>query len=684
VGVRLAQSRAILTSFFLIAWLSAAGPRAASAQNAPGRAPGDPVVLLNEGAGGTLENRSIAATWKIRDGRLGPVTIRDKQPPAGAANASLTLDEPFSIELKGAGVVRASDLRVTGSATVERLTPNPAASRAADRLAGVTIHYPLADPSGGFKAEWAITLRQGSHYIRQTLTVSAGNAQLPLSSVAMIDVRAPGVSVAGSVKGSPLVDGNFFLGFESPLAISSVVGDRGVSELDSGVPIAAGQTAEFSSVVGVAPAGQMRRAFLTYIERERAHPYRSFLHYNSWFDIGYNNPYTQQEAVDRIHAIGDELNKKRGVTLDSFLFDDGWDDTNDLWKIRPDFKDGFAPLTKAAAAYGTAPGVWLSPWGGYEAAKLARVATAKRDGYEIVDDGLALSGPRYYALFHKAVSDMVTQYDVNQFKFDGTGNVDQVVKGSAFSSDFDAAIHLIGDLRQLKPDLYVNLTTGTWPSPFWLFYADSIWRGGDDTEFAGVGTDRERWITYRDGATYENIVERGRLFPLNSLMLHGIVFAQQAPHLSTASDEDFANEVRSYFGTGTQLQEMYITPSLLTKADWDVLAEAAKWSRANAATLVDTHWVGGDPQWLEVYGWAAWSPQHAILTLRNPSAQAQQITLDPAQAFELPSEAAQRFSAHSPWAADSQQSAVKLVAGQPHTFKLAPFQVLTLDVQPQP
>jgi len=142
VGVRLAQSRAILTSFFLIAWLSAPGPRAASAQNAPGRAPGDPVVLLNEGAGGTLENRSIAATWKIRDGRLGPVTIRDKQPPAGAANASLTLDEPFSIELKGAGVVRASDLRVTGSATVERLTPNPAASRAADRLAGVRLNGP--------------------------------------------------------------------------------------------------------------------------------------------------------------------------------------------------------------------------------------------------------------------------------------------------------------------------------------------------------------------------------------------------------------------------------------------------------------------------------------------------------------------------------------------------------------
>ena len=119
---------------------------------------------------------------------------------------------------------------------------------------------------------------------------------------------------------------------------------------------------------------------MTYIERERAHPYRTFLHYNSWFDIGFFTPYTQQDALDRIHEIGDELNKKRGVTLDSFLFDDGWDDHNDLWKIRADFKDGFTPLKEAAAEYGTAPGVWLSPWGGYGPAKKERVAAATKDG----------------------------------------------------------------------------------------------------------------------------------------------------------------------------------------------------------------------------------------------------------------------------------------------------------------
>jgi hypothetical protein len=644
----------------------------------PNETLGDPAVSLRDNAPSSLHNQRIEALWTLNSGHLGSLQIHAEPETA----ASLVFASPFSLELKNIGVLQASDMRITGPARVENLNPSPAASRASDRLPGVTIHYPLADPDNRFTADWALILRQGSAYIRQILTITVGANPLPLSGIVMIDTESKGIAISGTVKGSPLIAGNFFLGFESPLSQSSVVHNRGVSELHSDVPVPAGQSVQYSAVIGIAPEGQMRRAFLAYLERERAHPYRTFLHYNSWFDIGFFNPYTQQDALNRIHAIGDELNKKRGVTLDSYLFDDGWDDTGNLWKIRPDFADGFAPLTKAAAEYGTAPGVWLSPWGGYGPAKEVRVATAKRDGYEIVDDGLALSGPRYYKLFHDAVTNMVARYGVNQFKFDGTGNVDQVVKGSAFSSDFDAAIHLISDLRVQKPDIYINLTTGTWPSPFWLFYADSIWRGGEDTDFAGIGTDRERWITYRDGDVYDEIVKRGKLYPLNSLMLHGIVYAQKAPHLSTDPGNDFANEVHSYFGTGTQLQEMYITPSLLSNANWNVLAETAKWSRANAATLVDTHWVGGDPRWLQVYGWAAWSPQKAILTLRNPSNKPQDFTVNVAEDFQLPAGAIPRFTVHSPWSADASQPGIELAAGQPHTFHLAPFQVLTLEASP--
>jgi len=642
----------------------------------------NPAVAIDAPTGGTLSNQRIAVDWKIRDGHLAGIVIRNTSASIGS-QPSISLNRPFSLALKDGSVLQAADLVIDGPPKVEHLTGDAAAAKYSDRLPGIAVHYQLRDPQKRFAAEWRLILRQGSSYVRQSLTITAGSAALELSDVLLIDINAPSISLAGVVKGSPLVDGDFFLGFEHPLSQCGVVAGRGTCVLERGVPVPAGESEEYSAVVGIAPPGQMRRGFLNYIERERAHPYRTFLHYNSWFDIGFFTPYTQQDALDRIHAIGEELHVKRGVTLDSFLFDDGWDDHNDLWKIRSDFKDGFEPLKEAAAQYGTAPGVWLSPWGGYDKPKQERIAAAKRDGYEIVDGGLALSGPKYYARFHAAVAEMVTKYGVNQFKFDGTGNADRVVEGSTFSSDFDAAIHLIGDLRRLKPDLFINLTTGTYPSPFWLFYADSIWRGGDDTESAGVGTDRERWLTYRDADTYDEVVKAGRLYPLNSLMLHGIVYAKQAPHLSTDPGGDFANEVHSYFGSGTQLQELYITPSLLTSADWQTLAEAAKWSRRNAPVLVDTHWVGGDPKWLEVYGWAAWSPQKGILTLRNPSDHVQSFTLNIAAAFELPAAAPRSYRAKSPWAGDASQPPIELKAGEPHTFRLAPFQVLTLEAVPQ-
>lgn len=59
---------------------------------------------------------------------------------------------------------------------------------------------------------------------------------------------------------------------------------------------------------------------------------------------------------------------------------------------------------------------------------------------------------------------MIDKYRVNQFKFDGTGNANEVIKGSDFDSDFDAAIHLIGELRAknltftstLQPELILH------------------------------------------------------------------------------------------------------------------------------------------------------------------------------------------------------------------------------------
>lgn len=597
-------------------------------------------------------------------------------------NRSLRVEAPFSILFRDGTIARANKMRVVERPAVEDLRVDANASRAAERIAGKGIRAVLEDERSGLRATWRLELRDGSEYVQQVVILDAPKHDLAMTQVRLMDAMLPDARVEGAVPGSPIVAGEFFVGFEHPLSVSRVVRGEAIAELERTLPLTKGQSITYSSVVGVVPRGQLRRGFLAYLERERAHPYRTFLHYNSWYDMGYFTPYDEKLALDRVQAFGQELHVKRGVTMDSFLFDDGWDDHASLWSFNSGFPHGFVPIDVAAKQYGFAPGVWMSPWGGYSKPRQERLKYGKEQGFEIEDIGFALSGPKYYERFRDVCLKMLREQGVNQFKFDGTGNVNRVIPGSKFDSDFDAMIHLIGELRQAKPDLYVNLTTGTTASPFWLRYADSIWRGGEDDDFAGVGTRRERWITYRDTQTYENVVAKGPLFPLNSLMLHGIIYARYDKRLNDDPGNDFSNEVRSYFGSGTQLQEMYLTPELLTEKNWDVLAEAARWSRENQDVLKDTHWVGGDPGWLQVYGWASWSKEKSILVLRNPSDQAQSITLDVGKVLELPVDAARRFSAKSPWNDDAGKAAVSVAAETLHKFELKPFEVITLELKP--
>jgi hypothetical protein len=611
----------------------------------------------------SLSNEMMEAQWSVSGRKLTGLKLVIR---GTGAEVALPRD-PFLLILRDGTSLRASEMTFAGGPRIEELHPNPATARAAEHFAGHAILVRLQDPAGKISVDWRATLRDGSNYVREEITISTANDDQPIAEVRLFDGTVPGARVIGSVKGSPVTAGDLFLGFEDPLAqcqASATV----ICGMKRELPLRKGQSVEYSLVVGAAPPGQMRRGFLNYVERERAHPYRTFLHYNTWYDIGFGKPYDAAAVLDVISAFGTELVRKRGVKLDSFLLDDGWDNPQSTWQVNSGFLGGLAAVNRAAHEYGAAMGVWLSPWGGYEEAKQERIEFGRKNGFEMNEGGFALSGPKYYSRFREVSLDFVRD-GVNQFKIDGTGNVDSVFPGSSFDSDFAAAISLIRDWRAKKPDLYVNLTTGTYPSPFWLRYADSIWRDGDDHSFAGVGSWREKWITYRDAQTYQNIVQAGPLFPLNSLMLHGLIYARQAEH-------------HDYFGTGTQLQEMYISHALLSKNNWDVLAEAANWSRRNAGTLRDTHWIGGDPGKLEVYGWAAWSRTKGIFTLRNPSDRRQSMAVDVGWAFELPPGAPRRFVARSPWKQDQRTLPVALAAGEEHVFTLEPFEVLTLEARP--
>jgi hypothetical protein len=640
--------------------------------------PAETVQAARDGDRITLSNDAIAATWSVRGASLQWQTLANH-----LTGASLPLAGSVFALVPGEGeLLRSSDLKMIDAPVIESAPVSPGSSKAADQTAGRQVRIELEDASAQLHISWRAILREGANYIRQEVTLKSQQQPFALTRIELIDAVIPGAVVSGNGKGSPVTAGTWFFGFEHPLSNCRVRSNRASCWLPRELPLLAGQSVTYSSVIGVAHEVELRRDFLKYVELERAHPYRTFLHYNSWYDLGYFDRYNEQGAVAVVQSFGDQLTKQRGVKLDSFLFDDGWDDPATLWKFNPGFPDGLAKVTQTAEGYGAAPGIWLSPWGGYDKPKQQRLASARAQGFETNEGGFALSGPKYYRYFRDTCFEMIDKYRVNQFKFDGTGNANEVIKGSDFDSDFDAAIHLIGELRAKKPGLYVNLTTGTYPSPFWLLYADSIWRGGEDHSFAGVGSNRQRWITYRDSQIYRWVVEEGPLFPMNSLMLHGLIYARHAQRLGSDPGHDFPDEVHSYFGTGTQLQEMYITPSLLSTQDWDVLSEAAKWSRDNAQTLRDSHWIGGDPVRLEVYGWASWSPAKGIVTLRNPSDRQQDFTTTLAALLELPEDSTPSYAARSPWKAESARSTLNISVKEQHTFHLQPFQVLTLVLVP--
>jgi hypothetical protein len=145
---------------------------------------------------------------------------------------------------------------------------------------------------------------------------------------------------------------------------------------------------------------------------------------------------------------------------------------------------------------------------------------------------------------------------MNYFKWDNAGQ--------GVTPHFMALLRAAHTLRRYSTNLFINVTVGSWPSPFWLNHVDSTWRGGLDTGFQGPGDLREQWITYRDATTWQNVVQPAPLYPLNSLMLHGLIHSDAGDgDLIARSETDLRHQARSFFGSGVNLQELYLAPAIL-------------------------------------------------------------------------------------------------------------------------
>ena len=602
----------------------------------PGKLPGKAVALHSANLF-SLENNVVKIVFEIKQDQLHLVNFRDK---ANSNSIDLLPLKWFFLIMKDGEIISDKDFELVAQPLIKTIVPQKKSAKYSERLSGKSIEATFINRSFGLTINWEAKLTDAANYIQQRWSFHTKDT-LPIVKYTMLEVPAASVLQDGTVDGTPLVFKQMFFAVEHPMSHNEINNDVAVSFLPTQNILHSSDSVVLTTVMGVTPANQLRRGFLYYVERERAHPYRPYLHYNSWYDLSWSDRKMEEAScLDRIRIYGDSLVKKRHVPLKAFLFDDGWDNDATLWQLSKNFPNGFTNMQHLAKNYGADLGLWISPWGGYDPSQSERLKYRRMQHppFETNENGFSLAGPVYFKRFKEVTTDFIKRQGVSIFKFDGVGAGNGASgAGLDYQKDIEALLSLTKQLRTEKPDLYLSLTVGTWPSPYWLYYGDAIWRAGSDFGLKGKGSKRQQWITYRDGESFKNVVERAPLFPLNSVMLHGINIANVGYPAQLEMDEkNISDEIWAFFASGTSLQELYVNPHLLTTPMWDQLAAAAIWSQKNSDILQDVHWVGGDPEKDEVYGYAAWSPRKGVLSLRNPSDQPKTFIIDVEKIFELP------------------------------------------------
>lgn len=455
-----------------------------------------------------------------------------------------------------------------------------------------------------------------------------------IDSVQLLDIELTGTARSFPSLGQPVYTDDLFFGMEYPASDCRTENNR------LHIQRFYGTTATLIKCEPVViafrrPGMSIEDSFMEYILARKQHKTRPFAIYNTWYDL---RDFNEQQVLDTWNSWHDELIARRGITLDSFVLDDGWDNYDSLWdKAKDRFPAGFKNITKAIEAGGSRLGIWVSPWGGYEKAAVRRRAFGKAHGYEILstNKGFCLAAPRYKARFIELCQQFMNQDGVNYFKFDGfPSRCSDASHGHPIGDKFEQSAFVdafIESLKQLKandPDVFLNLTSGVWLSPWWLLHGDAVWRGEHDYGTEGTGAPVELSDNYVDSVVYRALREKNLQFPVSYLMTHGIIKGKiDVIHHTSETLQQWKDRVATSVGRGLLMQELYFTPKTLTSEQADFVAEMLKWWRPRANVLERTHMVFGDPQKSEAYGYVHWKDNQIILLLRNPSDTTQTLDL---------------------------------------------------------
>lgn len=569
--------------------------------------------------------------------------------------------ELFKVLLGDGKTVTASEMKLEDVKMVT-LAENPSAATASLRYAGKALEARFTYKE--LSIVWRAVLRNGSHYLRTEMDIQAAK-DLPMKGIVAMNYLVAKNSaytapeVVGNTRGAILASNHIFAGLETPMGLNSSKDEGNATHIEGlwrrNTTLKAGKTWNISSVVGLVAPKQLRRSFLAYSERERAVAWRPYPVYISWYELNidrnnapapsYKGNMTVEQCADVVSHWKTHFYDKYKIAPKAFVWDDGWDQYG-TWTFNPNFPNGFDEPANEAKQMGTGIGAWLGPVGGYGQSGEYRRAYWRSKG------GMQLSNEDYYNFFISCCTNMIDRYDFRFFKFDGISAQASAIgpdEGTRGEENAEAIISIERAVRQKRPDIFLNTTVGTWASPFWFHFTDAVWRQeGDYGEAGDQGTDRERWITYRDRLVYQNFIQRSPVCPINTLMTHGFILSRWGAVSKNMDYDGIVREMRCAFACGSGMVELYNDYKLMDEikdnqgnagALWKDLAECIKWQQEQADVLPDAHWVGGNP-WdgkkANVYGWAAWNGKKSVLTLRNPSASAQTFTTTLREALDIP------------------------------------------------
>ena len=383
-------------------------------------------------------------------------------------------------------------------------------------------------------------------------------------------------------------------------------------------------------------------ALLDYIEKNRK-PARSYLHFNNWY-----SPEAKQITVDGFVndiALGIKTNlEKYGAKLDAMVPDDGWQKIRNFERVYEPIYD-LANVNKELREHGIDFGIWIAIDGtstnvndgakiGYDIANPEEFKEyQKRTSYWGPQRYFNILNKKYQDDYKKAAKYLLEECDVRYIKhdFNHKYTYNHLSERHAREACLDVTLDLMEYERQLNPNVIINYTNGTFFTPFWLLYAEYLWMNSGDTgtnEKIAQICKLDDATSYRDNHFYLSFNNPERtvrpIIPIANFMTHGILHSGVRYYNPDVDPiQDWLNYVVMYYGRGTLIKELYISPDLMTEDMWKALGTASAWAQQNEDNMRNTVLVGGDAGKGEVYGYISWQRDNAVLTVRNPIHQTQ-------------------------------------------------------------